>query len=41
MLAEWIGGCVLVASMSVLVRLTYPAQLVEEARNIRKPPSDM
>jgi uncharacterized membrane protein YraQ (UPF0718 family) len=32
MLAEWIGGLLLIAVMSVLVRLTYPAQLVEEAR---------
>jgi uncharacterized membrane protein YraQ (UPF0718 family) len=31
--AEWIGGVVLVVIMTVLVRLTYPAQLVEEARH--------
>ncbi len=30
--AEWIGGIVLIAVMSVLVRITYPRQLVEEAR---------
>jgi uncharacterized membrane protein YraQ (UPF0718 family) len=30
--AEWIGGVVLIVIMSVLVRLTYPAKLVEEAR---------
>jgi hypothetical protein len=32
MAAEWIGGVVLVIIMSLLVRLTYPAKLVEEAR---------
>lgn len=31
--AEWIGGVVLVIIMTVLVRLTYPARLVEEARH--------
>lgn len=31
--AEWIGGVVLVAIMTVLVRLTYPTRLVEEARH--------
>jgi len=30
--AEWIGGLVLIAVMTVLVKLTYPKQLVEEAR---------
>jgi uncharacterized membrane protein YraQ (UPF0718 family) len=30
--AEWIGGVVLIAVMSVLVKLTYPRRLVEEAR---------
>ena len=30
--AEWIGGLVLVAIMAALVRLTYPARLVEAAR---------
>jgi uncharacterized membrane protein YraQ (UPF0718 family) len=30
--AEWIGGVVLVAIMAVLVKLTYPAKLVEQAR---------
>ena len=29
---EWIGGIVLIAIMSLLVRLTYPAHLVEQAR---------
>jgi uncharacterized protein len=31
--AEWIGGVVLVVIMTLLVRLTYPAKLVEEARH--------
>src|SRR5207302_3991097 len=35
--AEWIGGVVLVIIMSVLVRLTYPAKLVEEARRHPEP----
>ena len=30
--AEWIGGVILVAVMSILVRLTYPRRLIEEAR---------
>jgi len=30
--AEWIGGLVLIAVMTVLVKLTYPKALVEEAR---------
>jgi len=30
--AEWIGGLVLVAIMALLVKLTYPKQLVEAAR---------
>jgi uncharacterized membrane protein YraQ (UPF0718 family) len=30
--AEWIGGIVLVVIMTALVRLTYPARLVDEAR---------
>ncbi len=30
--AEWIGGVVLVAIMSLLVKITYPKTLVEEAR---------
>jgi uncharacterized protein len=30
--AEWIGGLVLIAVMTLLVRLTYPRALVEEAR---------
>ena len=32
MAGEWIGGLVLVAVMSVLVKLTYPAKLAEDAR---------
>jgi uncharacterized membrane protein YraQ (UPF0718 family) len=32
-LAEWLGGVVLVAIMSLLVKLTYPKKLVEEARS--------
>ena len=35
--AEWIGGVVLVVIMSMLVRLTYPARLVEEARHHPEP----
>ncbi len=34
--AEWIGGIVLVAIMSLLVRLTYPKKLIEEARAHRE-----
>ncbi|MDB5068963.1 MAG: hypothetical protein JWM87_74 [Candidatus Eremiobacteraeota bacterium] len=30
--AEWVGGLVLIAIMTVLVKLTYPKALVEEAR---------
>ncbi len=30
--AEWLGGLVLIALMTVLVKLTYPTRLVEEAR---------
>jgi uncharacterized protein len=30
--AEWIGGVLLIAIMAVLVKLTYPAKLVEQAR---------
>jgi uncharacterized membrane protein YraQ (UPF0718 family) len=30
--AEWVGGLVLIAIMTVLVKLTYPRALVEEAR---------
>ncbi|MCQ2003658.1 permease [Rhizobium sp. NRK18] len=33
MLGEWIGGVVLITIMAVLVKLTYPKKLVEEARN--------
>lgn len=32
MLGEWIGGLVLIALMSTLVKLTYPKELVEDAR---------
>ena len=35
--AEWIGGVVLIVIMSMLVRLTYPAKLVEEARRHPEP----
>ncbi|MBC5804851.1 MAG: permease [Candidatus Eremiobacteraeota bacterium] len=31
-LAEWVGGLVLIAMMSLLVKLTYPTRLVEMAR---------
>ncbi len=31
-IAEWIGGLVLIAIMTVLVKITYPKALVEEAR---------
>jgi uncharacterized membrane protein YraQ (UPF0718 family) len=34
---EWIGGVVLIVIMSVLVRLTYPAKLVDEARRHPEP----
>ena len=30
--AEWLGGIVLIAVMSLLVKVTYPSRLVEEAR---------
>lgn len=32
MVAEWVGGLVLIALMSVIVRLTYPEKLVKAAR---------
>lgn len=32
MAGEWIGGVVLIVVMSVVVKLTYPARLVEAAR---------
>ena len=35
--AEWAGGVVLVAIMAALVRLTYPARLVEAARTREEP----
>ena len=31
-LAEWLGGIVLIALMALLVKLTYPRQVVEEGR---------
>jgi uncharacterized protein len=34
---EWIGGIVLIAIMSLLVRLTYPAKVIEEARHHTEP----
>ncbi len=34
---EWIGGVVLVVILSLLVRLTYPARLVEAARHHPEP----
>ena len=37
MAGEWIGGVVLVIILSLLVRLTYPARLVEEARRHPEP----
>ena len=33
MAGEWIGGVVLVAVMAAIVRITYPARLVEQARH--------
>jgi uncharacterized membrane protein YraQ (UPF0718 family) len=33
MAGEWIGGVVLVAIMALIVRATYPARLVEDARH--------
>src|SRR5260370_583681 len=35
-LAEWLGGIFLVAIMSLLVKLTYPAKFVEEGRNFEQ-----
>ena len=37
MAGEWIGGIVLVVILSLLVRITYPARLVEEARRHPEP----
>jgi uncharacterized membrane protein YraQ (UPF0718 family) len=37
MAGEWIGGMVLVVILSLVVRLTYPARLVEEARRHPEP----
>ncbi len=34
--AEWLGGVFLVAIMAVLVRVTYPAKLIEEARHFKE-----
>lgn len=34
---EWIGGIVLIAMMSLLVRLTYPTRLIEAARRHPEP----
>jgi uncharacterized membrane protein YraQ (UPF0718 family) len=34
--AEWLGGIVLVAIMALLVRVTYPARLIEAARNFKE-----
>jgi uncharacterized membrane protein YraQ (UPF0718 family) len=31
-LAEWVGGIVLIAMMALIVKLTYPAKLVADAR---------
>ena len=39
MAGEWIGGIVLVIVLSLVVRLTYPAKLVEEARHHPEPGS--
>lgn len=33
MAGEWIGGVVLIAILALIVKLTYPAKLVEEARS--------
>ena len=37
MAGEWIGGVVLVMILSLAIRLTYPARLVEEARHHPEP----
>jgi uncharacterized membrane protein YraQ (UPF0718 family) len=37
MAGEWIGGVVLVVVLTLVVRLTYPAHLVEEARHHPEP----
>lgn len=37
MAGEWVGGLVLVAILSLVVRLTYPAGLVEAARHYPEP----
>jgi uncharacterized membrane protein YraQ (UPF0718 family) len=37
MAGEWIGGVVLVVILSLLVRVTYPRRLVEEARRHAEP----
>ncbi len=35
-LAEWLGGIVLIVIVTLLVKLTYPKQLVEEGRNYQE-----
>jgi uncharacterized membrane protein YraQ (UPF0718 family) len=35
-LAEWLGGVVLVAIMTLLVKLTYPTRVVEEGRSFKE-----
>ena len=37
MVAEWLGGIALIAVMSIVVRLTYPKALAEQARNHAEP----
>jgi uncharacterized protein len=37
MAGEWIGGVVLIVILSLLVRITYPTRLVEEARRHPEP----
>lgn len=39
MAGEWLGGIVLIGIMAVLVRLTYPTQLIEAARHHPEAPS--
>lgn len=34
MVAEWLGGILLIAIMSIIVRLTYPKPLAEDARSM-------
>jgi len=35
--AEWIGGMVLIALMTALVKITYPKKIIEEARVYQEP----